>query len=83
MRRDLQPIQYTQGVAMARDIGAIKYLECSALSQKGLKTVFDEAIRAVCEYLFSSVREKKSITKLSVNPPPKEKKRSSRGCVIV
>jgi len=50
-RRDLQPIQYTQGVAMARDIGAIKYLECSALSQKGLKTVFDEAIRAVCEYL--------------------------------
>ncbi|KAJ7038088.1 small GTPase rac1p [Mycena alexandri] len=45
--RRMAPIQYQQGVQMQRDISAVKYLECSALTQKGLKTVFDEAIRAV------------------------------------
>lgn len=78
----MAPIAYQQAAAMAREIGAVRYvlvsipsratglteptcryIECSALTQKGLKNVFDEAIRAV------------------LAPAPREKKKS-KGCVV-
>jgi len=45
--RDLAPLSHAQGEQMAKDIKAIRYMECSALTQKNLKTVFDEAIQIV------------------------------------
>jgi Ras-related C3 botulinum toxin substrate 1 len=45
------PITYEQGMQMANEIGAVKYMQCSALTQKGLKGVFDEAVRSVISLL--------------------------------
>lgn len=54
--KNMAPLTYPQGLQMAKEIMAVKYLECSAFTQRGLKTVFDDAIRAV---LTPQVKKKK------------------------
>ena len=41
------PISKTQGLSIAKKIGAIKYMECSAKNGKGLKDVFTTAAEVV------------------------------------
>ena len=41
------PISYSEGLRMQSVIGAVEYLECSALTQEGVKEVFDKAVRVI------------------------------------
>jgi len=65
--KGLQVVGRDQGAQMSKDLMAIRYLECSALTQEGLKQLFDEAIRAA----------------LNKNMRAKSKKKNSGGCTLL
>ena len=58
--KGLSPISYTQGLKMQKDIGAVRYVECSALTGKGVKTVFDQAIQVALSTRVHPVKRKKN-----------------------
>jgi small GTP-binding protein len=46
-QHNLAPIQFVKAEKLAKEINAYKYVECSALTQKNLSLVFEEACKAV------------------------------------
>jgi Ras-related C3 botulinum toxin substrate 1 len=67
--RGHSPLTFEDGVRLAREIGAVKYVECSSLTQRGLKECFDTLARTAVNGL---------------KPPTKDKRRSKKSqlCVV-
>jgi len=55
-----QPLTEQDGERMKLSIGALQYLECSALTGQGLKDVFDTAIRIAIKGTRGAKPSKKS-----------------------
>jgi len=74
----LAPITKEQGESLSKEIGTSGYVECSALTQKGLKQVFDEAARVV---VGTSVNSHNTSERSHVDSTQKKKKK--RACLII
>jgi len=73
----LSPINTEMGDKLAKEIGASKYLECSALSQRNLPLVFEEAVKTV----FLAHND----NTIGKDKKPKEKKKEGKGkdsCIL-
>lgn len=90
--KNTKPISVDQGIKLAKELGAIQYLECSAASQVGVKEIFDYAIRAVLDP--PNLKENDEIDTVGVpgqskqnstTPAPLRKKRirKARKCTIL
>jgi len=71
-----EPITTEKGEALAKKIGAKKYLECSALSQEGLAKVFEEAVKVI---LFPKGTETAEPDNSSDPKKSKDKVKSKKG----
>ncbi|TVY32968.1 Cell division control protein-like protein [Lachnellula subtilissima] len=50
-KQKMTPVRKEDGERMAKELGAVKYVECSALTQYKLKDVFDETLRPPSQFL--------------------------------
>ncbi|KAF6008942.1 Rho GTPase [Brettanomyces bruxellensis] len=60
-------VSYEEGLAMAKKIGAVRYLECSSIKKRGVNEVFTEAARVA----------------LASKSKADEEQSSSGGCVVM
>ena len=58
-KNNQKPLSKEMGEKLAEELGAVRYIECSALTQEGVKNVFDEAILAALAALKTPKLRKK------------------------
>jgi len=69
LKKKCKPISTEQGAALARKIGAHKYIETSALTQRNLNKLIQEAVRAV-------------LAEKGIRVPRQMVKKSGRTCIL-
>lgn len=56
----MTPISFEQGIQKAKEINALKYLECSALTQEGVKNVFAEVFQALIAHSAPTAKKERA-----------------------
>lgn len=75
--RNQKPTTFAQGQKLAKDVGAIRYIECSAATQSGIQELFDYAIRSVLSPPNSKEETKESYVSSSNSLYPNSKNNGS------
>ena len=52
----VKPVNTEQGKKLASEVGAVAYVECSALTQEGVRNVFDEVTKRNLSFSFRPLK---------------------------
>ena len=82
-KQKMQPVRKEDGERMAKELGAVKYVECSALTQYKLKDVFDEVCKPSTTFVNLMLKIPQAIVAALEPPAVKKPKRKGKGCIIL